>query len=250
MLRFMHSCCLKFFLIESSVVDMHLAVRQILGEDWENAWNKYVNNWKSPCRPSESDLSCFRSSKRVQAMNHDKFNRKYHPWTNTHITSCHYNPKLVAEKGETIFLRNDISNDFAQPADPRRMLSYEGIEYGHEGFTALPRGFIVLSNSSHYNGRPCKVLDSSEATQTFDVVYILGETRDNVGTRKLVRLKDVPAPYIRFQVRPFHSDMMRAGAFRHELAFPDEYFPSLWKDLELGTPTLYEIESEVGILAG
>ena len=165
-------------------------------------------------------------------MNHDKFNRKYHKWTRTHLTTCHYNPQLVAEKGEEFLLDDEIPKDFYQAVNPNRKLSYEGIEYGHEGFTAVPGSFSV--DNENYYGKPCKVLDSSEEAQTFDVIYFIGESmgsRDS-STRTLVRLKDMPADHLQFHIRPFQSDMMRAGAFRHEIAFPEESFPPLWEDLE------------------
>lgn len=164
-------------------------------------------------------------------MNQDKFNANFHTWSTSHITTCEYNETAVKERGETFLLNKDIPKDFNRAVDPRQRLSYEGINYDHEGFS-LPKVFNVRQQGD-YMGRPCKLLGSSQENQTFDAVYFLGPSQqDPNGARKVARLKDVPARDVQFHLRPFQSDMMAAGTFRHEIAFPDESFPPLWKDLE------------------
>lgn len=163
-------------------------------------------------------------------MNDDKFNKGFHPWTSTHLTTCLYNATLIKEKGETFWIEETISTDFTKAVvDPRRKQSYMGITYGDEGFK-VPTDFM--------DSKPCKILDSSAESQAFDVVYFLGapttsrsRAKNDSSSRMVARVKDVPPEAIQFYLRPFQSDMMVAGTFRHEIAFPEEEFPPLWKDL-------------------
>jgi hypothetical protein len=88
------------------------------------------------------------------------------------------------------------------------------------------------------NAKPCKILaNHGKDANTFDVVYFLdnyelSERHKATGARVVIQLKDLDAQYVQFLSRPGKSDMHSPSAFRHEIAIPDEAFPSLWKDLE------------------
>lgn len=198
------------------------------GEDWDKAWSTYVKKWKNPCQERGTpDQNCYLSSKRVKAMNDDKFNIEYHSWSDIHVSACHYDEMLIREYGEIHYLVHETSFDFGHTDYPFVELEYEGIGFFHEGFL-LPRYPV---ESVRYNGVVCKILASSIETDSFDVVYFMGDTEDLEGAKTLWRLRGLPSSHVIFHHRPFQSDLMRPGAFRHEIAFPDEVFPSLWKDL-------------------
>ncbi len=194
------------------------------------AWSDYVRNWENPCKKDDTPVEkCIRSSKRVKDMNDDKFNVAYHMWSDSHVSTCHYNQTLIEEYGEIHYIVQEMPSDFGQAiVDQSIQLEYEGIDFYHEGFH-LPR-FVV--ESIWHSGVACTILSSSIDSDSFDVVYLMGDTDDLVGAKATWRLREVPSSYVMFFHRPFQSDMMRPGAFRHEIAFPDDKFPSLWKDLE------------------
>ena len=200
-----------------------------IGKDWEKTWSDYVKNWKSPCRETNiPDKECFQSSKRIKAMNHDKFNDDYYVWSDSHVSTCHYNETLIEEYGEVHYIVQQRPIDFGHVVDPSIKLEYEGIKFSHKGFD-LPRCSI---EGVGYKGVACKILSSSIESDRFDVIYFLGDTDELEGARTIWRLREIPSSYVMFHHRPFQSDMMRSGAFRSEIAFPDDAFPRLWKDIE------------------
>jgi hypothetical protein len=161
-------------------------------------------------------------------MNVDKFNADYHVWSESHVSTCHYNKTLIEEYGEIYYIVPQLPADFGQVVDPSIQLEYEGIKFYHRGFD-LPR-FSV--EGVGYKGVACKILRSSVETDTFDVIYLMGDTYELEGARTIWRLREIPSSYVMFHHRPFQSDMMRPGAFRSEIAFPEDTFPRLWKDIE------------------
>lgn len=197
------------------------------GIEWEKAWDEHVAAWRSSCASGSPDPTCFASSKRIKAMNHDKFNREYHAWSDHHVTTCHYNESLIEEYGEIYYLVADIPTKFDQAVDPTIGLEYQGITYHHEGF-GLPRFQI---DRPRHDGVVCQIIESSREEDRFDVVYFMGDSKDLENAKGIWRIRSLPSSHLMFHVRPFHSDMMRPGAFRHEIAFPDDKFPSLWKDM-------------------
>ena len=161
-------------------------------------------------------------------MNDDKFKNNYHVWSDSHVSTCHYNETLIEEYGEVHYIVQKLPSDFGQVVDPSIKLEYEGINYTHEGFD-LPR-FSV--EGVGYKGVGCKILSGSVESDSLDVVYLMGDTHELEGSRTIWRIRDVPSSHVMFHHRPFQSDMMRPGAFRSEIAFPDDKFPRLWKDIE------------------
>lgn len=163
-------------------------------------------------------------------MNNDKFNTAYHAWSDDHITTCRPgggNLNLGDPAIEYIFLTKTIPKEFSLAVDPQIKQEYEGITYNNEGFK------IAVSDS-----RPCKIVQGRKNSDEFDVIFFFDSRhlpRDKVKAQDahvLIPYKNLEAKYVRFQSRPFKSDMLAPTAFRHEIAIPDERFPPLWKDLE------------------
>jgi hypothetical protein len=201
------------------------------GQDWEDAWDKHVKEWKSPC--SYFSGHCYQSSKQVHMMNDNKFNRGYHEWSETHFSACTLNQTQLSEDPDFFYVSKTVLDGVEDAIDSRVKQSIEGVEYDHEGF-AIPGHVNSETKSSHF---PCKILESWEAEGHFDVLYLFHpnsfpspQQREDV----LVVLKfaKLPAEFVQFHVKPFKSDMHSPDAFRHDIAISDEHFPALWKDLE------------------
>lgn len=143
------------------------------------------------------------------------------------MSLCFFNHTLLQSEGEIVYLSQEVPSDFTKAIDPRRKFSYEGIKSDHEGFDDLPSYGIRQGN---FIG--CKIMESASDENTFDVVYFVGKTKEAPNDRMIVRVKSIPDTYIRYQVRPFQSDIVVPGTFRHEIGIPDDQFPPLWKDLQ------------------
>lgn len=193
------------------------------GRDWEEAWNKHIRNWKNPCTGQDTKL-CFESSKRVHNMNLDKLNPQYHEWSQTHVSTCLFNRTVLEKEGVNYVIVKEMPVEHS--ADEQIRYSFQGIDYHHEGFS-LP--VYQTKDSQHV---PCKILHSDPNNQIFDVVYFIGPMQAVPGGMQIVRVRSLPEDHVTFHLRGFKSDMMNPGAFRSEIAIPDKYFPSHWKDLE------------------
>lgn len=137
---------------------------------------------------------------------------------------------MLEANGEIFDIPNVVSNDFNDRvvgAGRRQFL--EGIDFNHEGFD-LP---IYQLDGGNFMGKPCQILEGYNDTQTFDIIFFGSVAKSgSKGYKKVTYLKNAPQKDVRFKMRPFQSDMMDFRSFRHEIGFPDDLFPSLWKDLE------------------
>ena len=173
------------------------------GTEWEAAWEKHVAEFVSPCVAGMQQ-----SSKFVQSMNDDKFNREYHYWTDDHFMLCkddHTQWRKVTDiaPGDDLFDLH-LSDD-------------------HEGFK------LDRAPSSWH---PCLILDSFPDHQTFDVVsFSKSQAAVDHGSPLLRRNHNLGADHVEFKNKPFKSDMFWQGAFRHAIKIPDDVFPLQWRDL-------------------
>ena len=202
------------------------------GEEWEEAWNKHVSEWSSPCGYF-SGTSCFESSMLVdRMMNADKFNSLYHDWSEHHYSSCQVASatlnKMVTE-GKAVVLTKEVPKSFDAAMDTRIKQQYEGI-------TAEDPGFKLPANGNY---RPCKILANRPGVREFDVLVYLGDPGHFAGKlpqakggKVLLKVEKLSADNLRFVSKPLKADMFYPKAFRHEIIMPDESFPELWRDLE------------------
>jgi hypothetical protein len=201
------------------------------GVEWEKAWNDHVKKWKTPCKKGKM-ADCYESSKFImETMNSDKHNPKYRKWTDTHLGTCQVNSTFPWTTGEIMFLKN-TSNPvhLGIHNDPKVQKEYLGYTFENEGFD-YP--YLALGNP-----RPCKVITSDPGNDTLDVVMffhthqIPSEYRRHENLRAVVRVKDLPSGDFRYLTKPLKWDWHSPKAFRHEIHFPDDVFPKLWRDLE------------------
>uniref|UniRef100_A0A7S1GJD6 Uncharacterized protein n=2 Tax=Cyclophora tenuis TaxID=216820 RepID=A0A7S1GJD6_CYCTE len=148
-------------------------------------------------------------------MNNDKFNTKYHNWTDDHFTVCqdfgNHKWSYFAPKSAAV--------------DPKVAMKepYEGITHDHAGFD-------LFHPSSEW--RPCLILESFPDVNVLDVVALaFGDTEETLHLRFIKRIHNLPPDRIRFINKPFRSDMFSPGSFRHAIMIPNDMFPVQWRDL-------------------
>lgn len=96
-----------------------------------------------------------------------------------------------------------------------------GDQGGNENEMAIAR------NSLRYDAFAKMEVDGiAEQYVRYDVVVHTGATQGDLEVFSL------PRHALRFFDNAYTSDLHVAGAFRHEIAIPDELFPLSWKDLE------------------
>ena len=190
------------------------------GVEWETAWDDHVKRFA----PDSNSVAWFRrnkeepqrimSSKSVHAMNHDKFNHKYHEWSEDHFAVCHH-AGLPTDTESRIIL-------------PNTHASFRDIQYNDEGFE------IVNTYTKTSSWLPCKILRADEKDSIFDVVFFSsgeGDVDTSAESRFLRRKKDLPMSHIKFITKPYKGDSLWSKAFRHPIKIPEEIFPPLWMDL-------------------
>jgi len=198
------------------------------GEEWEKAWNDHVKNWRSPCKDVPIS-DCLQSSQLVNIeMNRDRHNKKYHSWSDVHLSACQVNSTHPWEEGEVVYLTNSSESKYDDP----------DIKYDFLGFTYQDDGFDY-PYLALLNPRPCKVLESYSGDDTLDVVIFFQpfqvpldyQNPEVPDARVIVRYNGLPGQDFRFINKPLKADWHDPNAFRHEIHIPDESFPKLWRDL-------------------
>lgn len=194
------------------------------GKDWERAWKELARNWVNPC--ANVAEPCYRSSKLISDMNKDKFNTDYHKWTIDHAPYCTYKEKGSYQKKVRIILLShaDQFQSFKSAVESNHVNSYLGITEEHEGFKLEP-----LYTAGGDRVFACKILESNKEAGAFEVILFERQKAENIV--RLFHIQDFPSDSIKFRPRPFKGDMAAQGAFRHEIAIPDDSFPEIWKDL-------------------
>ena len=171
-------------------------------------------------------------------MNKDKFNLTYHSWTDDHYTTCRMDTKLdkhALSSKDSVVITSTFPDSFAAVTNSQRIQQeYEGIYYNHEGFN------IPSPEYDDGRGRPCKIVSYDSHRETFDVVIIFNRNFAKHNSKaaavddmagKLYRHREFPSRRVKFVGKPTTSDIHYIHGFRHEIAFPDDIFPEIWKDV-------------------
>ena len=207
------------------------------GKEWEQAWEKHVQNYKDPCISSRQSHRCFKSSKLIMLMNEDKSNPEYHEWSDDHYTVCAWDNRRNIGPENMIILISSENDSTVKDSIHLGVESgiyagsYNGIDYDDEGF-------ILVGAFGHDDNRPCKIVSSNSSSGKLTIVYFLtdGDWHHESAKKSipssghiLAELSEVPALDVEFRNKPFTSDAYAPGAFRHYIGIPDELFPPLWR---------------------
>ena len=134
-------------------------------------------------------------------MNDDKFNERYHEWSDDHFTVCTTKESSISDSNSEIIAR--LTPDSAVDGEEGELSSWNYITYGHEGFD-------LASRSETWT--PCQILGyDKDNVGTFDV--ILFTTRNRNGgimdrdEHLLERRRLLLANDLKFLNKPYKSDM-------------------------------------------
>jgi hypothetical protein len=187
------------------------------GAEWEAAWKRHVENWKSPCE-NKTVFSSFM----VHEMNEAKFVTDFHEWSEDHFSVCRISE---SRSSELIHLIEESEGSIGE-TNGNVMTSFRGITYDHKGFQ------YAIKRKSRI---PCIIIGFDANQMTFDVASFQSSMTSTIpefpNARILQIAKSIPESEVEFLNRPFRSDMHWKGAFRHPINIPDEIFPKQWKDL-------------------
>lgn len=178
---------------------------------------------------SRENEPCFKSSGIIAGMNRDKFNESYHAWSDDHLAYCtfHQDDKLDPSEIHSKLLTHDNQfTNFASAVETEHYESYQGISPEHEGFQ-----ISSFRKSSGERVYPCQIVNSSKASNTFEVLMFHDAKKESENSiLKVEHIHNFSADWLAFRPKPFHGDTTMPYGFRHEIAIPDESFPELWKD--------------------
>jgi len=190
------------------------------GKEWETAWQRHVQNWKSPCTTTK-ETKRRRTSYEIYQMNHDKFNTTYHKWSDDHFTTCS-RTNVTADDYQIVYiLENEGVSQQQQPkgdsSSRTHATNYQGITIHDEGFR--------YSQQKFDRQVPCKILSSSSSA-LFEVALFFDKSK------AIEVYPAMTASQVKFLPKPYRSDMHHPQAFRHEISIPTEIFPKQWMDLK------------------
>jgi hypothetical protein len=174
------------------------------GIEWEEAWERHVSNWKSPCKDGQRALS----SSTIYRMNHDKHNSDYHDWTADHFSLC--SKRDLTQPHEAFQLLNNEKLNTVSRKRFAVVNQYEGIDADHEGF------LYVQSSGDRY---PCRVRNNDY--ESFIAILFLDHYVIEV-------YEDMPSTNVYFVPKPYKSNLHLPSAFRHDIKIPDDIFPKHW----------------------
>lgn len=207
------------------------------GEKWQQAWDRHVAKWKSPCKTTggTDQSDCFESSYMVtEEMNDDIHNPKYFRWSKVHMTVCRADDTVPWDTGQIVYLVEERPSSTKLLEDQRVRETFMEASFYDEGFDyphhALSDGYV----------QPCEILQSHPETGTLDVLYFFGASDDVPSehthpdlpdARVVVKYARLAAHHVQHIHKPLTADWHDPQAFRHEIHIPDDNFPELWKDL-------------------
>ncbi len=160
------------------------------GEEWENAWEKHVEEWKAP--ESTDDYVPVRTM-----INSGDFRSLEEQETNPYPSNvqlvCFYDecPRVEEDDGEekTIYGKN--------------FKSMYGVDSGEDSLY------------------PCDILEKS--SDFFNVrVFCTAESS--------IMITSYPKGSITFRMKRYTSDQHLPGVFRHHIGIEDKIFPPHWKN--------------------
>lgn len=187
------------------------------GEEWENSWNKHVQNYGNPCRSDPLR----KTSKVIAFMNNEKFNKIHHAWSDDHFTVCKTRQVidtdtfLIVAKEDEAIQHSETIGGFTLPVYEE----FWSITWDHVGFNLTDTDGPRI---------PCLIGTSNQQKATFDVVYFLPASM-TLNAGKLFRVTNVPESDIDFLPMPYRSDTFHKKSFRHAIKIPDDIFPAHWR---------------------
>ena len=170
------------------------------GEEWEEAWNEHVENWK-PAEGAYDIRTAAEWNSDKEAVLRTVFEQLSDPYPDNVMLLCEASFRY-GRRWKKHQEKNGTIRDFVKEMDEGRsdcdILHREEDEDGNILYTAL-------------------------------MIY----THDNGEVEPGPKLHKVPREAFIFVDKPYKSDMHLPDAFRFEIMIPDEIFPEKWKNVVL-----------------
>jgi len=184
------------------------------GEDWDRAWNKFVQKEWAPSDEDKNYVPAEELNRRVE-------------WIKTK-SELDKEPYDAKEATTICYLGNNVTI----------MKSGQGEENSirkHEWRYTSPQ---MYENTVHTF--PCTIIGRESTVSLDDAVDRSDSVRPiDVRMNAIVQYDDdnllvtgIPRKAIRFVDRKYSSDMFLRNAFRHEIQIPDHLIPAAWRDLK------------------
>ena len=217
---------LPFYSTADMIIDL-VATRNIkkgeevlldYGNDWANAWNEHVKNWKTATK----DAKLSQSAMVLNEMHHGS-DKPIKPFpTSSEESVAGDNVQLMCH-----LLYDEDKIERRRNQDGSRTKVYPWIPHPVNGEHRLKTDLAVRG----INRMDC-VIEERTGDETTGYKYVVRPIIEKAGPKILV--KNVPHDVIRYVDRPYTNPQHEGHAFRHSIRFPDDVFPEAWKDLKDG----------------
>jgi hypothetical protein len=217
---------LPFYSTADMIIDL-VATRNIkkgeevlldYGNDWANAWNEHVKNWKTATK----DAKLSQSAMVLNEMHHGS-GKPIKPFpTSSEESIAGDNVQLMCH-----LLYDEEKIERRRNQDGSRTKVYPWIPHPVNGEHRLKTDLAVRG----INRMDC-VIEERTGDETTGYKYVVRPIVEKAGPKILV--KNVPHDVIRYVDRPYTNPQHEGHAFRHSIRFPDDVFPEAWKDLKDG----------------
>jgi hypothetical protein len=187
------------------------------GEDWAGAWKDHVANWKKATKNA-----AFSNSAMTLNEIHHSVSKPPQPFPVLGDKVDARSTKNVELKCHLLF--DDEKIERIRNKDGSRTKVYPWIPYAVSGEKRLKSETAIRSNTL----AGCDIMDRSGDEQT-GFKYVVQPLTEEKGVKILI--KNVPHYAIRYVDRPYTNPQHEPSSFRHTIRFPDEIFPTAWRDL-------------------
>lgn len=188
------------------------------GEQWANAWNEHVKNWKKVTKDSK-----FSKSAMVLNDEYHGVGKPGKPFpTSPEESMAGDNVQLMCH-----LLYDEDKIERRRNQDGSRTKVYPWIPHPTSGEHRLKTDLAVRG----INRMGCEILERTGDEAT-GYKYVVRPLIEKEGPKILV--KNVPHEVIRYVDKPYSNPQHEHRAFRHTIRFPDDVFPEAWKDLKDG----------------
>jgi hypothetical protein len=188
------------------------------GDDWANAWNEHVKNWKKLTKDAK-----FSKSAMVLNDDHHGVGKSIKPFpTSSEESLAGDNVQLMCH-----LLYDEDKIERRRNQDGSRTKVYPWIPHPTSGEHRLKTDLAVRG----INRMGCEILERTGDEAT-GYKYVVRPLIEKEGPKILV--KNVPHEVIRYIDKPYNNPQHEQHAFRHTIRFPDDVFPEAWKDLKDG----------------
>ena len=175
------------------------------GPEWEEAWDKYIEEWTPPVG-SEEYLPASTLQKDISTPLRTAKEQLAEPYQDHIVFYCHYQYEPGTPEGTRLWM-DEWEN---LPMSPCRIISREPDVDAYNNTTSYYYAVVMLDEDELEDG----------------MVY---QHKIPAGENHI--LTNVPRHAIQVRDKLYSKDEFIENSFRHEMMMPDEIFPESWRNL-------------------